>query len=773
MRPNLAVLAPLAAFLGLTAPGLAQDRMPAHPAVIHPADLTRFVTPIHTAADDPEGGRYGLWGAGADYKAGFHDGVVFIPYLGKDYPRTRALRWQTEAVRVGATDLLTDAAPTRSHDDTRFVIDHGGVQETYELRLDGLEQTFVVAQRPAAEGDLVVTGRLDTSLRAAPFEDRHQEIVFQDDDGRSIAGYGAATAIDAAGRRWPMTTTWAEGEVRLTLAAAAVTTARYPLTVDPLLRHALVDSTGSAFGTTHGMDLACTSELSSSNVWIGYARAVSATDSDLWLIRSHSDFSSRLAQFADLSTSWSSEEPAVAYLGGADRGIVVFTRDFGSSRNIRWHAHPLNNYAQNSNYGFIPATTNNWRPDVGGIVDGGSSQRCGIVFQHEPVTVFANTETSEVQKVVLDFAASASLEQGDPLYHGAIDPYADTDQERPAITSATGIGFVPYWGIVWQKFYTPTDRAWGGRIALLTSLGGITRPTSIAGAYTRHALGLKIEGPGSEYLIAYSSSLNVELPGKPSTLGGHTLRTRIVDWTGGGFTSPHGENVLQTRSQPDLEVGGLAHDSNTGSHWLLLSRDDTYAAIDSLGFRGRSLYRAEAYRPVAGRYTKLGGVTFNARLDEFPFLFSEAPASPHPLYGGRFEYRFATPARREGTSCSPFQLDWIGSQQIGTAGVVVRATPISGSDPNPAAQHFVVVSLFQDDRSLGFAGFDPRCRLLVDMAAGLIDTVPATRRSGGYEIRFDLPEDLRTSVLRFQGVHQDATGGGFQTTTRLEAVVVK
>ena len=63
--------------------------------------LPRLVTPIHTAADDPDGGAYGTWAAGQDYKVSFHGAPTFVPYLGADYPHNQPLTWHLESVTAG------------------------------------------------------------------------------------------------------------------------------------------------------------------------------------------------------------------------------------------------------------------------------------------------------------------------------------------------------------------------------------------------------------------------------------------------------------------------------------------------------------------------------------------------------------------------------------------------------------------------------------------------------------------------------------------------
>src|SRR5690606_23139412 len=190
-------------------------------------------TPVHTAEAD-EGVPYGLWAAGARYKASFHDGMTFVPYLGSEYPTTVEFRWRTTAVEVGGAVLEAASEPRRTHTDYRVEYDLGSVVEAYDVRADGLEQTFVL-ERPLGTGDLVVRGVVTSPLTAPDVPPAHQALEFRDAEGRAIVRYGAATAVDARGRRQPMRTCCSNGEVTLHLDGAWLRDAAYPVVVDPII----------------------------------------------------------------------------------------------------------------------------------------------------------------------------------------------------------------------------------------------------------------------------------------------------------------------------------------------------------------------------------------------------------------------------------------------------------------------------------------------------------------------------------------------------------
>ena len=71
-----------------------------------------FITPIHTQADDLEGGAYGIWAAGRDYKASFHGGATYVPFLGGSYHygRKRIVSSQVAHMARPQRDNVTHAA---------------------------------------------------------------------------------------------------------------------------------------------------------------------------------------------------------------------------------------------------------------------------------------------------------------------------------------------------------------------------------------------------------------------------------------------------------------------------------------------------------------------------------------------------------------------------------------------------------------------------------------------------------------------------------------
>ena len=193
----LAALPFLSEALAAQAP--AELRPDAATANLAPLAADAFV-PLHAHPGDPA---YGIWAGGPDWKARFDEGMSFFPRLGRQAERNLPWRWVTEGVSHGAAHASPDAAAPALFSPTRHERRHARFVERYDVRVDGVEQSFVV-EAPFGEGDLVVAGRVTTELRAASRDACHAPLEFTDGEGRTVLRYGAAFAIDAAGRVLPI-----------------------------------------------------------------------------------------------------------------------------------------------------------------------------------------------------------------------------------------------------------------------------------------------------------------------------------------------------------------------------------------------------------------------------------------------------------------------------------------------------------------------------------------------------------------------------------------
>ena len=174
-------------------------------------------------------------GLGADYGATFTAaGIEFTPVLGARAERPATVAWQLRDVRRGGAVAFRrdrDVAPEVAGNQIHY--HHAaGLTEVYEVRAEGVEQSFVLQERPAGAGDLVVRGAIRTELSLASATADGVRFALPSGDG---VAFGAVTGIDAHGRRNQGALRMVGRDLELVLPAAFVDAAAYPLVLDPLL----------------------------------------------------------------------------------------------------------------------------------------------------------------------------------------------------------------------------------------------------------------------------------------------------------------------------------------------------------------------------------------------------------------------------------------------------------------------------------------------------------------------------------------------------------
>jgi hypothetical protein len=172
---------------------------------------------------------------GPDYRARFlADGVEFVPALGAAVEQPVSLRFIWQEVRrddIAVHSRRGDVAPTAGSVSVRY--QHApDFAEVYDVRRDGIEQSFVFASRPAGHGDLVVRGVIATDLPVAAASPTG--IRFAGPTGGGVA-FGAVTGVDANGRRAAGSLRLDGNLLELVLPAAFVDSAALPLVLDPLI----------------------------------------------------------------------------------------------------------------------------------------------------------------------------------------------------------------------------------------------------------------------------------------------------------------------------------------------------------------------------------------------------------------------------------------------------------------------------------------------------------------------------------------------------------
>ncbi len=224
-----------AAFVLLCAHAAAQAPQPEPQQVTknhdasHPAISAGQIAGVHA-------NNGGLVGVAQSYRVTFADrSVTFQPALGSEAPRPHTMAIETEHMRRGDQFLLQSSkqTPQRHHSRTSVTYSWPNVEERFTTRTDGLKHSFVLAQRPAGEGDLIVQLKIDTTLHS---DTTGSHWFDRDEYGVTI---GEVVGIDASGKRCTGSKRLHDNGLELRLPAAFVDSAHYPLELDPLISTAV------------------------------------------------------------------------------------------------------------------------------------------------------------------------------------------------------------------------------------------------------------------------------------------------------------------------------------------------------------------------------------------------------------------------------------------------------------------------------------------------------------------------------------------------------
>jgi hypothetical protein len=751
-----------------------------------------FVTPIHTAPDDPVGGSYGVWAAGADYKVGFAPDMTFYPYLGKDYPVTRSLNWRTIDATVGGQSLLTGQPARPWHSDVRYEYHHGGVVEAYDVLVGGLEQTFVLAEKPATVGEFLVRGRIDANLHGALQSDG--SIRFADDQGRVLVEYGAATVVDAAGKSLPLATDYDGEVVTLRVPASWMATATFPVTIDPLLSVVSLQ-----LGVSPAESISVVRADGPNTVLQAYARFVSATDADAWGRTYPDGWSGGGAGtlvFTDITTSWSTPKVSCAVCGPQATFVIALGRDFpGSSQSrIRVWAQPTSTATTVTAVLFPSGSSTilDTLPSVGGIprfTESGSfldGEHCLIAYQRDASTVIGtNVAESEIWGLLVDCTTSPAT-LGTPFEIGVST--AARDQENPCVTPMSEGGTPSHWLVAYQEYNnTLGGDDWDAYASRVDSTGAVATarwfPISPGG---NHKIDVHVAGQNGRYGVFYCRVEETGSLTKVSGYEGTHVDSERFDWPVGGSITKFDPDVLGIAFGGDryLRVYGLSHDTDTDSFWCglwhatpLSPSSSGNMFVDRVGFDGE---RVEGNSIPDGSisYTD-GGISYNDDGNNFVFAYgTDDAASTHPILGNVHAFPNETSPTSGGLACNSVSMTWTALDSDGTVigpnnqQIGHQFGRLSAFGAPATGFHIMQLSTDPLDVVVVHPLITPGCRLLVDVfGPGYLGSVTDFGPSVSWQI--PLPSSLSELTLHCQDWIYDLSTDLLTSSDRLSIEFVK
>jgi len=695
------------------------------------------VLPLHVAT----GAEPWLRSGGPSYRVDFRDGMHFRANVTGAGGQQPTLAWRTESIRAGSKTLCVPSFAAALAAGPHVVEARGDdVVERYEIRADGVEQSFVIRRRPEQAGDLVIEGVVTTELATPPVAPANRSLAFFDRSGRHVVTYGAATVIDAAGATQEVATSFADGRVRLHVSGAFLARAAYPVTVDPLI------AVGPVAASPYPVDHPALARDPVTGFYLLAYEQIETQSSNVlaWQFD---------AQFANVSLVYSSanpysSRPSVAVVPATRRWVVAHQAQ--GAAHVGVYVHAMGAAANAGTYLLFRDSQGGYSaPQVGGYLSSAAANNnVVLVMEHSAEFMLARVEYSVIDTAAARVVRTAALDPGMAVSH---------EQYRPAVAPAVD-DRTHSWLAAWEVRDT-ANHSWI-RVARIDAAGNTRGHTNVGPYFTgRSTFAPKVAGDQGEYVVT-------SLVGPtPQSETGDELWIQHIVWPEAGSPSfPGPFNPVRGRCSND----GLAFNHATRSHWGMAYRQYSgtlgRAWLARLGYTGavaewQSLteFGTGGYAPAI---SNSGGLEF-----DFAMARNDAPFFPYMVYRGQFAFDPLAAVLPYGrVSCSPAQMVYSG---LPFAGSRPGQVLLSGAPANQLALLWIAsASADLPLESLGMPG----CRLLVDpnsLAAGLY---------AGIDIRgsasFSVPTNISLRDFYLQCAHTGVRNAlGVATTTAIHVRV--
>ncbi len=609
-----------------------------------------------------------LWAASRNFKVGFGpDGATFVPALGLVAPTNMPVTFRLSGITAGGRTMPVGetVAPARMGD--RVTFDRGVAREVYDLRLEGVEQSFVLS-RPLGVGDHAVHVGFDTALAATVATDG---IAFESTYGG--VHYGRATAIDAAGRSLALEASIVDHEIVIVVPAAFLEKATWPVTIDPLVSTMNIDASGTPYVNP---DVAY--DATSQRYAVVAEQVYAQTDRDMyaWICNSAGNVIAGSFTVIDASTTnWT--HPSIAFKRIGAQFLVVAERGIAPARQI-WGREFTSSVPSVIGSQFAISgneTGDKCNPVVGGDPSAAPPTYYCVAWQRN----YTLTDFDIHSRIVTDTAGM----------HSAVLTVSNGTEadERPAISKSNGMGGVydQVWTIAWQRSLTwhhdiiGCQVNWNGttvsnQFAISTSAADTTIPS--VSAITDPSL-----GPTS-YLVAY------EVFGQHNTVGFSVMQGQT--YVGGAIDLAQVEGVGSIdRRLPTATCTGATFTIAYAELWNPNSADyDLYATtLNVVG--GTTFSTSEAHALLLGSTAietrpRITSVHDAGEVGIRTKVVCEAGPAPSAVVSAMYDARAAVGGVTSlATGCQNLGLSFVGQPILGQ--------PVSVTLVNPGAHPLIVV----------------------------------------------------------------------------------
>lgn len=440
----------------------ARAAAPAGTVFDHAVQLEHGVVPkgidfsvVRYASDDVGA----LWARGADYKMSFDaDGATLLPFFSSRAPRHFGIEFDLRSVTVGGIELQLATGARVERDGDTVTLDHGRVEEQYLLEPERIEQRFVIPSLPAA-GPVVLQLDARTELAGAS-----EDAGFRFSNEWGSVTYGAATAVDAAGRTLALESRLEAGRIEITVPAEFAASARLPLVIDPLI---WIYGTDVSANLAHAPDSAY--DLSNGAVMHCYEVEYNATDWDVAAYATDQFGNTWVGSFGWVDfTGAHWVRPRIAHNGATDRFLIAAQVGQPGARTIRGVVRSVFNTLIAGPVQMSGANAGDMlNVDVGGDPYGFLPSYFLVVYER-----ILSSSDHDIHAQLIDTAGVINAGVG-TIY---IDNSGATVDEYPAVSKSNDAST---WNVAWQRATTPTNHdIFGARVLWQGSVSAPTFPIS-------------------------------------------------------------------------------------------------------------------------------------------------------------------------------------------------------------------------------------------------------------------------------------------------------